>query len=233
MRSIQPTVIRYSTDVGLYAYMLSIYRYMGLGLALTGAVAMGFNLLPLAMRQSLSFLPTLGLFGTMGIALSMGFLAHRLRASTAQLLFWSYATFMGLGLSRIFTLYTQASLGMVFLVTAVSFAALSFYGQITRRDLSSLGSFAFMGLVGIIVAGFINIFLQSSILQFAVSVISVFVFSMLIAFNTQELKEMYYSLPADQELRQKMSIFGALNLYTNVINLFLSLLHLFGERKDR
>lgn len=232
MRTIQPTVVRYSTDMGLYSYMLSIYRYMGLGLALTGALAMGYGFLPLETRKSLSFLPQISAFGTFGIAMLMSFTAQKMRVSTAQMLFWLYSAFMGLTMAGILPNFTPASVGKTFIVTACAFGGLTAYGHVTRRDLSSLGSFAVMGLFGLIAASLMNLFFKSTGLQFAISLISVAVFSALIAFDTQRLKEIYYSLPADKEIRQKMSIFGALNLYTSVINLFLSLLQIFGERRD-
>lgn len=222
--------VRYSADVGFQSYMLSIYGFMTLGLGLTGLVAFIMNNLPVAFRPAAFILSLVSIFATFGISLYMSFAFQRLTAQRANVLFWAYSLFMGMGLHMVFARYTAASLSNVFLITAGTFGITTAYGYMTKRDLSSMGSLLFMGLIGICVAGFANMFFHSSALQFAVSCISCLVFTGLIAYDTQRLKEIYYCV-SDEETRQKNAILGALNLYMSVINLFLSLLNLFGERK--
>jgi len=218
-------------DVGLREYMLRVYNYMTSGLALTGIVAFGVAQSQTAMQA---------IFGTplfwvvalapLGLVFYLSARIHAMRASTAQAWFWAYAALMGLSLASIFIAYTGASITRVFFITAGTFAAMSLYGYTTKRDLSGIGSFLFMGLIGIIIAMVVNIFLQSSALYFAVSVIGVLVFVGLTAYDTQTIKEMY-SEADDSEVVGKKAIMGALRLYLDFINLFIMLLRLFGERR--
>jgi hypothetical protein len=155
----------------------------------------------------------------------------RMSAGTAQLLFWVYAGLMGLSLAGIFLVYTGASIARVFFITGGTFAAMSLYGYTTKRDLTQFGSFLMMGLIGIIIASLVNIFIASSALQFAISVIGVLVFVGLTAWDTQQIKEMYVASD-DGQLAGKKSIMGALRLYLDFLNLFLMLMQLFGQRRD-
>jgi FtsH-binding integral membrane protein len=169
----------------------------------------------------------------LGLVMLMGFKVQSMQPATAQMVFWLFAALMGASLSTIFLVYTQASIARVFFITAAAFGALSLYGYTTQKSLSGWGSFLFMGLIGILIASLVNIFLASSALQFAISVIGVLVFAGLTAYDTQRLKEEYmYGLQgADEATIGRSAIMGALSLYLNFINLFTSLLSLFGQRE--
>ncbi len=228
-------------DAGLRAYMLRVYNYMALGLALTGITAYLTYATP-ALSQlffaadATGMLRPTGLgwvatFAPLGIVLALSFGVQKLSANAAQALFWVFATVMGISLSTIFITYTGADVARVFFITAASFGALSLYGYTTQRDLSGLGSFMFIGLIGIILASIVNIFLKSSGLEFAVSVIGVLVFAGLTAYDTQRIKEMY-SANYDGTVQTKTAVMGALSLYLDFINMFLMLLRLFGSSRS-
>src|SRR5207237_2381456 len=209
-------------DVGLRDYMLRVYNYMASGLALTGIVA--YVAAYSGFYESIARTPLIWLviLAPLGLVMLMSFGVQRMHASTLQLVFWLYAGLMGLSLAMVFLVFTGASVARVFFITAGTFAAMSFYGYTTRRDLSQFGSFLFMGLIGIIIAGLVNIFLQSSALQFAISVIGVVVFVGLTAWDTQQIKEMYVDEAyAGGEAASKTAIMGALRLYLDFINLFM------------
>ena len=166
----------------------------------------------------------------LGFVLALSFGIERMSAGTAQMLFWIYAAVMGLSLGGIFLIYTGTSIARVFFITATTFGAMSLYGYTTKRDLSSIGSFLFMGLIGVVIASIVNIFLGSSTLQFVISIVGVIVFVGLTAYDTQRIKEMY--LESDStEAASKKAILGALSLYLDFINLFTLLLQLFGQRR--
>ncbi|HEY1300985.1 MAG TPA: Bax inhibitor-1/YccA family protein, partial [Stellaceae bacterium] len=156
---------------------------------------------------------------------------QRMQTSTLQLVFWIYSGLMGLSLAMVFLVFTGTSIARVFFITAGTFAGMSLYGYTTRRDLSQFGSFLFMGLIGIIIASLVNMFVASSALQFAISVIGVIVFTGLTAWDTQQIKEMYYAADGP-ELAGKKAIMGALRLYLDFINLFMMLMQLMGTRRD-
>ena len=228
-------------DAGLRAYMLRIYNFMASGLALTGIVAL-FTANSSAMQALLyaqnaqgmvvpSGLGYLVMFAPLGIVLWLSFGLNRISAGFAQGLFWAYSVMMGLSLSSIFLMYTGESIARTFFVTAGTFGAMSLYGYTTKKDLSSWGSFLIMGLIGLIIASLVNLFLQSSALAFATSVIGVLIFVGLTAYDTQKIKAMYYQLGSTGELAAKMAIMGALNLYMDFINIFLHLLRFMGERR--
>jgi hypothetical protein len=221
-------------DVGLREYMLRVYNYMASGLALTGIVAFaaawgGDN----SFYASIAHTPLIWLviLAPLGLVMLMSFGIQRMQASTAQLVFWLYAGLMGLSLAMVFLVFTGASVARVFFITAGTFGAMSLYGYTTQRDLSQFGSFLFMGLIGIVIAGVVNIFIGSTALQFAISVIGVLVFVGLTAYDTQQIKEMYYE-GDDYETGSKKAIMGALRLYLDFINLFMLLMQLFGTRRD-
>ncbi len=218
-------------DVGLRNYMLRVYNYMAGGLALTGVVAYGA--LASGFYQAIYGTPLIWLvmLAPLGFVLALSFGIQRLSLSTAQLLFWAFAGVMGLSLSWIFIRYTGTSIARVFFITAGTFAAMSLYGYTTRRDLSGIGSFLFMGLVGIIIASLVNMFLASPGLYFAISVIGVLVFVGLTAWDTQQIKEMYWEGDGTA-VAGKKAIIGALALYLDFINLFLYLLRFFGDRRS-
>lgn len=231
-----------SFDMGLRAYMLGIYNYMASALALTGIVALGSTMIPAVMHALYRYSPEGALMGMaplgwlvaiaplfMVIALSMGI--QRMSVQAAQATFWAYAGLMGLSLSSIFLVYTGASVARVFFITGGMFGGMSLYGYVTKRDLTGMGSFLIMTLFGVIIASIVNIFLRSPGLYWALSVVSVLLFTGLIAYDTQKLKNLYYQVAGNAEAAAKASIFGALSLYLDFINLFLSLMRLMGDRR--
>jgi len=218
-------------DVGLRDYMLRIYNYMASGLALTGIVAYVFAQSGLYVAIARTPLIWLVMLAPLGLVMWLSYGINRMQASTAQALFWVYAALMGVSLASVFLVFTGESVARVFFITAGTFGAMSLYGYTTQRDLSQWGSFLFMGLIGIIIASLVNIFLASSALQFAISVIGVIVFVGLTAYDTQQIKEMYFEND-DAQTAGKKAIMGALRLYLDFINLFMMLLQLFGSRRD-
>jgi hypothetical protein len=221
---------RAGIDEGLRAYMLRVYNYMASGLAITGVVAYFAAVSGLYVAIAQTPLIWLVIFAPLGLVLLLSARVHKMSTGAAQLAFWSFAALMGLSLSYVFLAYTGTSITRVFLITAASFGALSLYGYTTGKDLSGWGSFLFMGLIGLILAMIVNIFLGSSALQFAISVIGVLVFTGLTAYDTQQIKEMYYQGDSTAVAGRK-AIMGALRLYLDFINLFIMLLHLFGNRE--
>jgi FtsH-binding integral membrane protein len=227
-------------DLGLRAYMLKVYNYMAIGLAVTGLVAFFSanasvnwatgELTGYGQAVFMSPLRWLVIFAPVGAVLFLSFGIQRMAASTAQMVFWVYAALMGLSLSSIFLVYTGQSITQVFFISAASFAALSLYGYTTKRNLSAMGSFLIMGLFGLIIASLVNLFMQSSAMSFAISVLGVGIFAGLTAYDTQTIKEMYYEAD-DTETAGKKAIMGALNLYMDFINLFIMLLRLVGDRR--
>ena len=218
-------------DVGLREYMLRVYNYMAIGLAITGLVAF-------SAAQSIDLMQAIHgtglrwvvMLAPLGFVLFISARIHAMKASTAQTVFWVYSALMGLSLSYIFLAYTGASIARVFFITAGTFAGMSLYGYTTKRDLSGFRSFLFMGLIGIIIASIVNIFLGSTALQFTISVIGVLVFVGLTAYDTQSIKSIYSELDSS-EVAGKKAIMGALRLYLDFINLFIMLLSLFGSRE--
>jgi FtsH-binding integral membrane protein len=226
-------------DEGLRAYMLQVYNYMAIGLAVTGLVAFGAFSMAIdgsgqltAFGQAIyvSALKWVIIFAPLAMVFLLSARIGSMSQSGAQLAFWVFAALMGLSLSSIFLVFTGTSIARVFFITAASFGALSLYGYTTKKDLSGWGSFLFMGLIGIIIASIVNLFIGSSALQFAVSVIGVLVFAGLTAYDTQQIKEMY-DVNDDGTVSGRKAIMGALRLYLDFINLFMMLLQLFGNRE--
>jgi uncharacterized protein len=215
-------------DVGLRQFMLRVYNYMAGGLALTGVVA--YAAVATGLYQAIygSILFWIVLLAPLGLVMLLGFRIQSMSLGTAQMTFWAYAALMGLSLAGIFLVYTGASM---FFITAATFAAMSLYGYTTRSDLSRFGSFLFMGLIGVIIASLVNMFVQSSALQFALSIAGVIVFVGLTAWDTQMIKEMYVEGDAEM-IAGKKAIMGALKLYLDFINLFVLLMQLLGNRRD-
>ena len=218
-------------DEGLRAFMLKVYNYMGLGLALTGAVAFFTSSSP-ALMQAIFGTPLqwLVMLSPFAFILVLSFGINRLRPATAQLLFWAFAGVMGLSLSSIFIVYTGTSIARVFFITASVFGAMSLYGYTTKKSLASWGSFLFMGLIGIIIAMIVNMFLASSALHFIISVAGVLIFTGLTAYDTQQIKQDYYAGDG-AVVSEKKAIMGALRLYLDFINLFIMLMHLLGQNR--
>jgi FtsH-binding integral membrane protein len=240
-----------TVDAGLRAYMLRIYNYMTIGLAITGLAALGVYMVAVADGSSADAIRIGKLYLTpvgyqiyvgplkwlfmlaplaMVFAISAGI--NKFKPATTQLLFWVFSALMGVSLSSIFLVYTHTSIVRVFFITAASFGALSLYGYTTKRDMTGMGSFLLMGLFGIIIASVVNIFIASSALQFFVSVIGVLVFAGLTAYDTQRLKNdyIYGYASAGGDVAERAAITGALSLYLNFINLFTLLLQLLGQR---
>ena len=226
-------------DAGLRAYMLRVYNYMLMGLALTGLTAW-FTASTPAFAQlfftqaaggySLSGLGWIVLLAPLALVFFISFRIQQMSFATAQATFWVYAGLMGIGLTPILLLYTGASVAQVFFVTAATFGAMSLWGYTTKRDLSAFGSFLFMGLIGIIIASLVNMFLQSGMMQWIISVIGVLIFTGLTAYDTQSIKETYF-VGDDGSVAGKKAIMGALRLYLDFINLFIMLLRLMGDRR--
>ncbi|HEX5455160.1 MAG TPA: Bax inhibitor-1/YccA family protein [Stellaceae bacterium] len=211
--------------------MLQVYNFMAAGLALTGLVAYGAIVTGFYQLIAGTPLIWLVILAPLGLVMWLSFRIDRMSAGAAQAAFWFYAGLMGLSLAGIFLVFTGASIARVFFITAATFAATSLYGYTTRRDLSRFGSFLFMGLIGIIIASLVNIFIASSALQFAISVIGVLVFTGLTAWDTQRIKEVY-SAGDPGAVSSKKAVMGALTLYLDFINLFIMLLQLTGQRRE-
>jgi FtsH-binding integral membrane protein len=218
-------------DVGLREYMLRIYNYMASALALTGIVAYVFANSGMYMSIARTPLIYVVMLAPFGLVMLLSFGINRLSAAAAQAIFWLYAALMGISLASVFLVFTGASVARVFFITAGTFAAMSLYGYTTKRDLSQLGSFLFMGLIGIVIASLVNIFIGSTALQFAISVIGVLVFTGLTAYDTQSIKETYYEGDG-YEMAGKKAVMGALRLYLDFVNLFMMLIQLLGVRRD-
>lgn len=221
-------------DEGLRSYMLRVYNYMSAGLAITGVVAFFFNQWVLSSEALVQLvygspLQWVIMLAPLAFVLVLSFGINKMSFATAQLTFWAFATVMGLSLSSIFLVYTGASIAQVFFITAATFGVMSLYGYTTKRDLTGMGSFLMMGLIGLIIAMVVNIFLQSSMLDFAISAIGVLIFVGLTAYDTQKIKEEYMETDGSETMGKK-AIMGALRLYLDFINLFLMLLRLLGNR---
>lgn len=228
-------------DAGLRAYMLKIYNYMASALALTGIVALGaskseavLSALYTVQNGQIAGMSGLGwivALAPIGLVLWLSMGINRLSTTAAQGIFWAYAALVGLSLTSIFLLYTGESIARAFFVTAGTFGAMSIYGYTTKRDLTGMGSFLMMGLIGLIIASIVNMFLGSEGLAFATSVIGVLIFVGLTAYDTQKLKGMYYQVAGNAEAMAKTSIMGALSLYMDFINIFMYLLRFIGDRR--
>lgn len=222
-------------DEGLRSYMLSIYNYMASGVLLTGIVAILFSWGGAQSPAGQIFLNGGILAWVIKLAplafvLVMSFGLNRISKPMLNVLFWSFAVAMGLSLSMIFLVYTGESIALTFFATAGAFAGLSLYGYTTKKDLSGLGTFLIMGVVGLLIAMVLNIFLQSSALAFVISGVGVLIFAALTAYDTQRIKEQYRQLRGT-EFMGKAIIMGALNLYLDFINMFLFLLQFLGNRE--
>jgi uncharacterized protein len=227
------SVARADYDAGLRSYMLSIYNYMASGVLVTGVVALLFAQSGLA-EQILAgpgLLKYVIMFAPLAFVMVLSFGINRLQTSTAQMIYWAYTVVMGLSMASIFLVYTGTSIAQTFFATAAAFAGLSLYGYTTKRDLAPMGTFLIMGVVGIMVAMLINLFVQSTALQLAISILGVLIFAGLTAYDTQKLKSMYHYV-AGTDMMGKTVIMGALNLYLDFVNMFMFLLRLFGSQRN-
>ena len=231
-------------DEGLRSYMLKVYNYMATGVLLTGIIALisfkisvvtdssgaitGFT----SFGNTLFFsgLKWLVMLAPLGVVIYMSFGINKMSSAKAQTVFWIFASLMGLSLSWILLVYTGVSVARVFFITSATFGAMSIYGYTTKRDLTKFGSFLMMGLIGIIIASIVNIFLKSSMMYFVISILGVLIFVGLTAYDTQKIKNMYVASDSG-EIVGKKAVMGALTLYLDFINLFIMLLRLFGQRR--
>ncbi|MBQ0818383.1 MAG: Bax inhibitor-1/YccA family protein [Hyphomicrobiaceae bacterium] len=229
-------------DQGLRSYMLRVYNYMASGVAITGVVAYlifsmaveqgagGLQLTAFGNLMYASAFKWVVIFAPLALVFFISARINSMSLTTAQISFWAFSALMGASISSIFLIYAGESITRVFFITAAAFGALSLWGYTTKRDISAWGSFLFMGLIGIIIASVVNLFIGSTALQFAVSVIGVLVFAGLTAYDTQQIKEMY-SANDDHTMSGRKAVMGALRLYLDFINLFMMLLSLFGDRR--
>ena len=231
-------------DEGLRAYMLKVYNYMTSGIFLTGIISLLLFKLSVVMTSdgSITALTPVGnalynsslmwivMLAPLGVVLYMSFGIKKMSAAKAQMTFWIFAALMGASLSSIFLVYTGTSITRVFFITAGTFGAMSIYGYTTKRDLTKLGSFLMMGLIGIIIASIVNIFMKSTMMYFMISILGVLIFVGLTAYDTQKIKNMYLVTDSG-EIMGKKAVMGALTLYLDFINLFIMLLRLFGQRR--
>ncbi len=217
-----------AVDVGLRAYMLRVYNYMSVALALSGAVAFFVSTSP-AMQQVIFGTPLMWVvfLAPLGLVFFLSARIQKMSATAAQTTFWIFAALMGLSLASIFIAYTPESITRVFFITAGAFAGLSLVGYTTKKDLSGMGTFLIMGVIGLIIAMVVNMFVASSMLQLGISVIGVLIFAGLTAYDTQQIKLMYYEADGE-EVAAKKSIMGALKLYLDFLNMFIFLMHILG-----
>ena len=240
-----------AVDQGLRSYMLRVYNYMAGGLVLTGLVAyfayaaatttdtanavaqVGSGLYLTSFGAAIYTSPLMWLivFAPLAFVLVLSFGIQRMSAGAAQLAFWAFAAVMGLSLSSIFLTYTGTSIARVFFISAATFGAMSLYGYTTKRDLTGMGNFLFMGLIGILIASLANMFFKSAAVDFVVSVLGVLIFTGLTAWDTQKIKMTYYQLGGDAAVAGKAAIMGALSLYLDFLNIFLFLLRFMGDRR--
>ena len=236
----QSTVVM---DEGLRAYMLKVYNYMATGILLTGIVALltfkiaveeissaGIILTPFGGAIYNSALKWVVMLAPLGVVFYMSFGINKMSAAKAQTTFWVFAALMGLSLSSLLLFYTGMSVTRVFFICSATFGAMSIYGYTTKRDLTKLGSFLMMGLIGIIIASLVNYFLQSETMYYVISYLGILIFIGLTAYDTQKIKNMY-SVSDSSEIISKKAVMGALTLYLDFINLFIMLLRIFGQRR--
>jgi FtsH-binding integral membrane protein len=218
-------------DQALRAYMLKVYNIMASGLLLSGIVAVVVAMSPtLTAGIWASPLRWVVLFAPLGILMWMSFGVNKMSAGTLSTLYWVFTALMGLSLSSLFIVYTGGSVAKVFFITAATFGSASLYGYLTKRDMSGMGTFLFMGLIGLIIAGLVNLFLQSPMMHFVISAIAVLVFTGLTAYDTQRIKSDFYE-GHSEEVLQKGATMAAVSLYLNFVNLFQALMSILGNRE--
>ncbi len=228
-------------DVGLRAHMVRVYNYMASGLALSGIVAFGlfsspelagmFFQLQAGRVVGLNMLGWIAIFAPLGLLLVVSFRAAKMSIGSIQAVYWAVTALMGVSLSLVLFRYTGASVARTFFVTAAAFGALSLYGYTTKRDLTAMGKFLFMGVIGLILAGLVNMIWPSGTMSFIISAAGVLIFSGLIAYDTQKIKEQY-SEAWGTDMVEKIAIFGALSLYLDFVNLFQFLMSFLGQERE-
>jgi FtsH-binding integral membrane protein len=218
-------------DEGLRKFMLSVYNNMTISLVISGAVALFVSMSPGMMSLIwATHLKWVVVFLPLVMSLGFTFMVDKISSSTARLFLFVFAAAMGLSLSSLFAIFKMGSIVQVFFITAATFGAASLYGYTTKRDMTNIGSFLIMGVIGIVIASIVNIFLQSSMFGFIISCLAVLIFTGLTAYDTQELKNVYDS-QYDEEM-EKSGVIGALGLYMNFINIFVHLLQIIGDKKE-
>ena len=220
-------------DEGLRSFMLQVFNYMTFALALSGLVSLGVSMSP-ALMAVIWATPLKWVVVLAPLAMSIGFMfmVDKMNSSTAKLFLFAFAVAMGLSFSSIFAIYKLGSIIHVFFISSATFGAASLYGYTTKRDLTTIGSFLIMGAIGLVIAGVVNLFLQSSVFAFAISCLAVLIFTGLTAYDTQQIKQFYDDIYENEDDRQKMGVVGALMLYLDFINIFVHLLQLIGEKKE-
>lgn len=220
-------------DEGLRNFMLQVYNYMTFALALSGLVSLGISMSPTLMAVIWGTpLKWVVVLAPLAMSLGFMFMAERMSSTSAKYFLFAFAVAMGLSLSSIFAIYKIGSIIHVFFISAATFGAASLYGYTTKKDLTTIGSFLIMGAIGLVIAGLVNLFLQSSAFAFAISCLAVLIFTGLTAYDTQQIKQFYNDIYENEDDRQKMGVFGALMLYMNFINIFIHLLQLIGDKKE-
>ena len=234
VRSADPAIAvgvpQVARDAGLRSYMLRVYNYMASGVLLTGIVAMLFANSGMAAQVMATPLRWLIIFAPLAFVFGMSFGVNRMQTSTLQALFWGFAVAMGLSMSTIFLVYTGTSIAQTFFAVSGAFLGLSLYGYTTKKDLSGFGTFLIMGVVGLLIAMVINMFVQSTAMMFAISAIGVLLFAGLTAYDTQKIKSMYAHI-AGTDMMGKAAIMSALTLYLDFINMFQFMLSFMGDRR--
>ncbi len=220
-------------DASLREYMVAVYNHMAIALGISGAVAFLVASSPALMSAIFGTpLAWVAMLAPLGFVFFFTYKLNSISAAKAKSYLWIYSGLMGLSLSTVFVIYTGASVARVFFITASVFGGMSLYGYTTKKDLTGFGSFLIMGLIGLIIASLVNLFLKSSAFEFALSVIGTFIFIGLTAYDTQRIKQTYYHFAGNSEMVAKMAVMGALSLYMDFINLFMMMLRFFGDRRD-
>ncbi len=221
-----------SYDAGLREYMIRVYNFMAIALGISGVVAFLTASSPALMNALFGTpLSWVVMFAPLAFVFFFSYKMRTIPAETAKKYLWVFSALMGLSISTIFMIYTATSIARVFFISASTFGITALYGYTTKKDLTSLGSFMIMGLIGIVIASVVNIFLQSSAIHFAVSILGIIVFIGLTAYDSQRIKQIYYQVSGSAEATSKMAVMGALSLYMDFINLFMIMLNFFGDRK--
>ena len=220
-------------DSSLRAYMVQVYNFMAIALGISGAVAFLVSSSPALMQLFFGTpLAWVVMLAPLGFVFFFSYKLNSISTAKAKSYLWIFSGLMGLSLATIFVVYTGTSIARVFFISASTFGAMSIYGYTTKRDLTAMGSFLMMGLIGLLIASVVNIFLKSSALDFALSVLGLFIFIGMTAYDTQRIKQIYYQLGSNSELLSKAAVMGALSLYMDFINLFMMMLRFMGDRRD-
>jgi FtsH-binding integral membrane protein len=225
------TLSKVQYDEGLRSFMLQVYNYMTFALALSGLVSLGISMSPALMAVIWgTALKWVVILAPLAMSIGFAFMIEKINSNTAKLFLFAFALAMGLSLSSIFAIYKMGSIIHVFFISAATFGAASLYGYTTKADLTKMGSFLIMGVIGLVIAGLVNLFLQSSMFAFVISCLAVLIFTGLTAYDTQQIKQMYDETEGEEQ--KKAGVIGALMLYLNFINIFINLLQILGDKKE-